>query len=393
MFWENLKLAVKGMLASKVRTLLSMLGIVIGVASVVAVLTTGASMEQSVTSSLASGGTNLITVFPSRGGNAGAVFTEEYASTLEESFDGIEQVVAACSSVGIVRNGHETMSATITGVPSDYALFTSMEFEEGSFFSSLDNIARRQVCVLGATVAETLFHDGDAIGSFISIFRDQAKSYQVIGVLPGKDAILNISFDSSVFIPYGTYQSRFRKTTMVGSYVVKVKDDADTIAVSNALTDYLDGLVGSDNYGLYSPATMVEMASEVTGTVSAFLAAIAAISLLVGSVGILNIMLVSVVERTREIGIRKALGASPKVILMQFVTESLVLTVTGGIIGSLAGIAAGMFVCHQQNWAFSLSPPALLLAMGVSVLIGVFAGGYPALKAAKLDPIEALQYE
>jgi len=285
------------------------------------------------------------------------------------------------------------MNATVTGVLSSYAEALNLEYSDGEFFSTIDNINRRQVAVLGSSIAEELFPEGQALGGYVSIFRNQAKSYLVVGVLEPKDATFNISYDKSIFIPYNTYEQRFRKSSSVGSYVVKIAEGYDTIEVSDLITEDLDNLVGTDGYSLFSPASLAEMATEITSTFSAFLAAIAAISLLVGGIGIMNIMLVSVAERTKEIGIRKALGASPNVIRGQFISEAITLTVLGGVLGIILGSALSYAITNLMDWSLHLSYTSFILAMGFSMFVGVFFGWYPAMKASKLDPIEALNYE
>ncbi len=247
--------------------------------------------------------------------------------------------------------------------------------------------------VLGSTVAEELFPGGDALGKYISIFRNQAKSYQVIGVMNPKDASFNLQFNNAVYIPYNTYSQRFIKPSNVGSYVVRVADGADALEVSDNITTYLDTSIGSDAYRLFSPASLADMAEQITSTFSSFLAAIAAISLLVGGIGIMNIMLVSVAERTREIGVRKAMGASPWTIMGQFITEAIVLTFTGGLIGIGLGTLLSWFVANLVGWSLYISYSSYIFAAGFSTLVGVFFGWYPAMKASKLDPIEALNYE
>jgi putative ABC transport system permease protein len=227
----------------------------------------------------------------------------------------------------------------------------------------------------------------------VSLFRNQAKSYLVVGVLESKDATFNLSYDNTVFIPYNTYGQRFLRTSGVGAYVVKVQEGYDTIEVSDRVTEYLDGIVGTDGYNLFSPASLAEMANQITGTFSAFLAAIAAISLLVGGIGIMNIMLVSVAERTKEIGIRKALGASPSVIRGQFIVEALTLTILGGLLGVALGSLLSYAVTNLMDWSLHLSYASFILAMGFSMFVGVFFGWYPAMKASRLDPIDALNYE
>jgi len=393
MVWENIKLAFKSMLSNKMRTVLSLLGIVIGVMSVVTILTLGSSASGSITDSIATGGTDLVSIYTNNADKAAATFTEEFGDTLRRSIDGIEKVVPV-NTVNIrIRNGSTIKNHTVYGVPSDWNELMSYSVAEGQWFSAEDNISRRQVVVLGADVAKELFPGGNAVGNYVSIFRTQAKRYLVIGVMEAKDATLSVTFDSNVFIPYNTLKLRISNASVVGSYIVKVEHGTDSISVSDQISKYLDTLVGSDAYFLFSAATLTNIANEITGTFTNFLAAIAGISLLVGGIGIMNIMLVSVAERTREIGIRKALGASPRVIRGQFITEAIALTMVGGLIGIILGTGISKAVTNLAGWTFRISLPAYVLSVGFSMVIGVFFGWYPARKAAKLDPIESLNYE
>jgi len=393
MLLENIKLAFSAMRGSKMRTALSLLGIVIGVASVVAILTIGQSASQSITESIATGGLDMVTIYPSSGQRSTGTFDEQFSDMLIRDVEGIQIVLPQNNSSGRIRYGQESMNASVSGVLSDYGSVLGLEFAEGNFFSALDNINRRQVAVIGSSIAETLFPDQSAEGNYISIFRNQAKSYLVVGVLEPKDATFNLSYNNTVFIPYNTYGQRFIRTSSVGAYVVKIAPDYDTIEVSNRITEYLDDIVGSSGYNLFSPATLAEMANQITGTFSAFLAAIAAISLLVGGIGIMNIMLVSVAERTKEIGIRKALGASPNVIRGQFICEALTLTIIGGLLGIALGALLSYGVTNVLDWSLHLSYTSVILALGFSMFVGVFFGWYPAMKASRLDPIDALNYE
>ena len=393
MIWENIKLALMDMMASKMRTLLSLLGIVIGVASVIAILTLGQSATKSITQTIVEGGLEMVTIFPIRSEKAANEFTEDFGNRLMANVSDIKTVLPVNSSTATIRIGQNSLSATVSGVLSSYAEILDYEVSEGAFFSLSDNMANRQVVVLGSDVAEELFPDGNAIGEYVSIFRNQAKSYQVVGIMREKDASFNLQFNGSVFIPYNTYAQRYIKPTIVGSYVIRVADGADSLAVSDAITEYLDATVGSDAYRVFSPASLADMAEQITGTFSSFLAAIAAISLLVGGIGIMNIMLVSVAERTREIGVRKAMGASPWTIMGQFITEAIVLTITGGIIGIGLGTLLSWLVADIVGWNLYISYASFLFAAGFSTLVGVFFGWYPAMKASRLDPIEALNYE
>lgn len=381
------------MVTSKMRTLLSLLGIVIGVASVIAILTLGQSATKSITQTIVEGGLEMVTIFPSRTSKKASEFTEDFGNNLKTQIADIETVLPVNSSSANIRYGQQMITGTVTGVLSTYASVLDYTSKEGSFFSLSDNLLSRQVVVLGADIADELFPDGDALGKYISVFRNQAKSYVVVGVMEDKESSFNLSYNGSIYIPYNTYVQRFMKPNNVGSYVVRVSDGADALLVSDNISAYLDNTVGTDAYRIFSPASLAEMAESITGTFSSFLAAIAAISLLVGGIGIMNIMLVTVAERTKEIGIRKALGASPVTIMGQFITEAIVLTLTGGVIGIGLGTLLSYVVAKAVGWQLFLSYSSFVYAAGFSTLVGVFFGWYPAFKASKLDPIEALNYE
>ncbi|MCK9191289.1 MAG: ABC transporter permease [Sphaerochaetaceae bacterium] len=394
MIIENTKLAFKALVGSKLRTVLSLLGIVIGVASVVTILTLGQSIQTNITDSISSAGPDLITFSPFDSGEEADIFTEEYSTFMASLDDRIETVMAMDNSSTTVRVGQESESANVYGVPSTYDDNLALTFASGEFFALSDSITSRQVVVLGTNVAEELFPTGNAVGNTVMLNRNgQGKSYTVVGVLEDKDAIFSLNFDDSVFIPYSTYQARLNNSPNVGSYIIKVADENYTLDVSDNVEAYYDDLIGEDYFRIMSPTTMAEMATSVTSTLSSFLAAIAAISLLVGGIGIMNIMLVSVSERTKEIGIRKALGAAPAVIRGQFICESLVITLIGGVIGVLIGLAASYGFSVSMGTSFVISTFSIVISMGFSMIIGLFFGWYPALKASQLDPIDALNYE
>ncbi|MCR4675732.1 MAG: ABC transporter permease [Sphaerochaetaceae bacterium] len=393
MFFENVKLALKAMKGNKMRTILSLLGIIIGVASVITILNLGNSATGSITSSISSSGYNILYLSPGSGSRNTDTFNELFGQTLTENFEEIDTVMPTVSSSTRIRQGNEITSCQIMGVETDYGNNMDCELEYGSWFDYTDNIFKRQVVVLGSEIAESLFPACDAVGNYVSIFRNQSKRYLVVGVLAEKDSTLSTSYNTSIFIPYNTFAQRFQNVSSVGTYVITVAEGYDPVKVTDKLTEYLDNLVGSDNYSLMSSASLAEMASSITGTLSSFLAAIGGISLLVGGIGIMNIMLVSVAERTKEIGIRKALGAPPRIIKGQFLTEAITLTLTGGILGIGLGIGISRIVTGMAGWTFSVSLSACILSVAFSMAIGVFFGLYPAAKAAKMDPIESLNYE
>lgn len=394
MLRENIKLALQSMAANKMRTLLSLLGIVIGVASVVAIMTLGQSATNSINEALEIGGLDMVTVMPMGSARELQIFDETFGNTLMRNVAGIDAVLPSAQTNANIRNGQETVRASVNGVYSSYFDVNKLELDDGRFFSAADNINRRQVAVLGSELAEELFPAGSAVGQYISLFRNQAKRYLVVGVLSERSETLGNTYDSACFIPYNTYAQRLRRITMPFSYSIMVAEGANAVSVADETESYLFRMLGDDDYYIvYSPATLVEMSNDIMSTFTLFLSCIAGISLLVGGIGIMNIMLVSVVERTREIGIRKALGASPRTIRGQFLVESITITLFGGIIGIAIGLTLSYFTADYAGWHLALSYSSILFAIGFSTLVGVFFGWYPALKAAALDPIEALSYE
>lgn len=388
MFLENLKLAFNSMFTNKMRTFLSLLGIVIGVGSVVTIMNLGESVKRSITDSMNIGGVDEITVIP-MGSNS--VFSEEFAYTFQDNVYGIESVSAYVSTTATLRNGQETKSSQVYGVTSSYIDESSLLY--GDTFSKANNLMREQVVILGYDLAEDLFPGGGAVGSYVSIYRSQAKQYRVIGVLEDTSGSVGSNTNSNAYIPFNTFDERLKKVTAVSQYTIKVKEGFSATDVSSEVKSYLSSVASSNDYYVSSAQELVDMTESVTGYLTTFLAAIAAISLLVGGIGIMNIMLVTVVERTREIGIRKALGATPKTIRSQFMVEATVLSIFGGIIGIVFGVVVSYVISSAAGWNLYFSLWAILISIGFSSAVGIFFGWYPAAKAAALDPIEALAYE
>ena len=242
MIWENIKIALSSMVHNKMRTLLSLLGIIIGVASVVAILNLGQSVTDSITESMNVAGIDMVNIFPSGSSRELNVFDETFGDTLMANVDGIQAVLPVASSSTRVRSGQEIRNVTINGVTSDFFEVNSAELLYGDYFSALDNINRRQVVVLGKDIAEELFPGGGAVGSYISIFRQSSKRYQVVGVLDEKDATLGTSFNSSIFIPLNTYGQRFRRIVTMSSYTCQVLEGYNATAVSDEIDAYLADL-------------------------------------------------------------------------------------------------------------------------------------------------------
>ena len=391
MLRENIRMAFSSMTGNRLRTFLSLLGIMIGVASVVTILNLGRSVSESISEAFEVGGLDTINVMPMGNARETLIFTEEFAYDLMNEIDGIREVLPTVSSYANLRNRQETVEdVQVQGVTSGYFSSNALEVSEGEFFGAIDNINRRQVCIIGKELAEELFPEGDAVGSYVSVFRQQAKSFLVVGVLEERDDSLGASYNTALFMPYNTYVQRFRRTDQVGTYVVKVAEGYDATVAADDIEQYLDEIAGEDYYRIFSPATVKEMSDSVMSAFSMFLAAIAAISLIVGGIGIMNIMMVSVVERTGEIGIRKALGATEKAIRSQFLTESVVLSASGGLIGLAAGIAISSAAAGIAGWSLHVSAGAVASSLIFPLLIGIFFGWYPAAKAVRLQPMEAL---
>lgn len=389
MFLENLKLAFNSMFTNKMRTFLSLLGIVIGVGSVVTIMNLGESVKRSITDSMNIGGVDEVSVIPT---GANAVFSEEFAYTFQDNVLGIESVSIYVNTSATLRNGQETKNAQVYGVTSNY-FDSSEDILYGDFFTRENNLHRDQVVVLGYDLAQDLFPGGDAVGSYVSIFRNQSKQYRVVGVLDDTSGSISTNTNNYAFIPFNTFDQRLKKVNAVSQYTIKIKEGYNATDVAAGIKSYLSTVASSNDYYVSSAQELVNMTESVTGYLTTFLAAIAAISLLVGGIGIMNIMLVTVVERTREIGIRKALGATPKTIRSQFLVEATVLSIFGGVIGIIFGVVVSYVVASAAGWTLYFSIGAIVLSLAFSSAVGIFFGWYPAAKAAALDPIEALAYE
>ena len=390
MFLENLKLAFNSMFTNKMRTFLSLLGIVSGVGSVVTIMNLGESVKKSITDSMNIGGVDEVTVMPT---GSNTVFSEEFAYTFQDNVLGVDSVSTFVSTNATLRNGQETKSAQVYGVTSTYFDSSSAELLYGEFFTRENNLQRDQVVVLGYDLAQDLFPGGDAVGSYVSIYRNQAKKYRVVGVLDDKSGAISNNTNNYAFIPFNTFDQRLKSVKAVSQYTIKVKEGYSATDVASDVKSYLSSIASSNDYYVSSAQELVDMTESVTGYLTTFLAAIAAISLLVGGIGIMNIMLVTVVERTREIGVRKALGATPKTIRSQFLVEATVLSLFGGVIGILFGVVVSYVVASAVGWTLYFSLWAIVMSLGFSSAVGIFFGWYPAAKASALDPIEALAYE
>ncbi len=405
---EIVRVAMRSLRANKMRSGLTMLGIVIGVAAVIALVAAGAGTQAQVTEQFESLGSNLLSISSRammfRGMAMGAASAESLTNDDVEAIAKLATSIAAIapqySTSAQVVYGNQNTQTTVLGVTPDYLMVRNYWVESGRFIDSLDLTNQDKVAVLGATVAEDLFGETlvDPLGKTIKINR---QNYQIVGILASKGGDGFQSADNQVLIPLSTAQIKFggAGTTSLDSIDVQVVS-ADKIEWAKAeLTAILRASHGlaasqSDDFTVMDQTQMVETITEVTGTFTALLASIAAISLVVGGIGVMNIMLVSVTERTREIGIRKAVGAKRRDILAQFLAEAVVLSLVGGVVGILAGYGAAQVVTPLLGYSRALvTPGSVVMALSVSIGMGLFFGTYPASRAAGLHPIEALRYE
>jgi putative ABC transport system permease protein len=394
---QAFSLALKSLLSSKMRSFLTMLGIIVGVAAVVTLVSLMSGMTRGVVEQVESMGANLLQVMLiGRGGNR-TVTPDDMQALVEKNPETLPAVSPAVQAGNItVKYGTENQTTSLYGVNETFADIRNVEIEQGRFLEYIDVERRQKVCVVGSYIVQNLFDGGNALGQTLKINNDV---YTIVGVTKSSASDAAGSDDDRVFVPY-TLARSFTRNANVNSYVFSAvsKDTAD--AAMTAIKEALFKVYNSeDAYRVMSMASVLDTINQMTGMMTSVLVGIAAISLLVGGIGVMNIMLVSVTERTREIGVRKSLGATPWDILSQFSVEAITTSVIGGLIGIGLGVAAsyGMASAISASSDMTIygdpSFSAILLAFGVSAGIGVAFGYFPARKASKLNPIEALRYD
>lgn len=405
MRWHKLILvALKSIARNKMRSLLTMLGIIIGVASVITMVALGEGSQKDIEGEVASLGTNLLMVRPGsidtggvRGGaGSRASLTMKDVARLEKNATQLRWVSAEVRASGQVIAGNNNWNTTITGVSPDYLAIRNYEIESGTFFTARDSKTRAKVAVLGKTVADELFPDSDPIGERLRI---RNVPFKVIGVMAEKgQSSMGNDQDDIIFAPDNTVLYRLGD----GKTIRDISASAISSEAMDAAKEELTTLLRSehrlaadaeDDFIIRDQTEIVEIATRVTGTLTLLLSSIAGVSLLVGGIGIMNIMLVSVTERTREIGIRLAIGARPFDILAQFLTEAAILSLIGGLLGILGGLSAAWAVGTVLGVSATINPAVVLVTVFFTGAVGIFFGYYPARKAANLNPIDALRYE
>lgn len=381
-------MALKSIKGNKLRAFLTMLGIIIGVASVITLVGVGQGSSNSVTEEIGSLGTNLLTL---------SVTETESVSLKEDQLEqftelnGISEVAPIVSGRITAKYGENSTQVSITGTTSSYLTVRDLSLSQGRFLSDMENELRQKVVVLGSDTASTLFPNTNPIGESVQI---NGVSFKVIGVLESVGSSLGTSGDSVIIAPLSTTQ-RVMKNTTIGTIYLNAQDeqmvDRAKFQVQGVMTTLFPNL--SDYYSVSSQEDLMETMTSVSDTMTVMLGGIASISLLVGGIGVMNIMLVSVSERTKEIGIRKAIGANRKSILLQFLIEAVVLSVIGGLIGVVLGLGISKLIELFSSLSISYSPTVTLSAFLFSFAIGIIFGVFPANKASKLNPIQALRQE
>jgi putative ABC transport system permease protein len=411
--WESIRISLRSLGANKLRSGLTMLGIIIGVGAVIALMSIGRGAQASILSSIQANGTNLLYVTPGSSNQGGVNQGQGSANTLTlndavaiaADAPAIADVAASWDAGGQVVYKGINSRTRVTGVTPTFATVQNVTVNDGEWLTDVQVTGKSTVVVLGPTLAGTLFGDAEPVGQTVRV---NGVPFKVIGVTVAKGGNGFGSQDNGMFMPITTVESRlvnsgqFRGQVLVADLYVQVKDASQIQAAISQITDILRTrhkiTTANDDFTIVNQADILKTLTATTDTLTLFLGGVAAISLVVGGIGIMNIMLVSVTERTREIGIRKAIGAKKRDILVQFLAEAIVLSLAGGLIGILLGWGASQLVSGISLGGGSplktvVDPDTVLLATIFSSLIGLFFGIYPANRAAGLNPIDALRFE
>lgn len=400
-----IKIAFKAIVLNKMRTLLTMLGIIIGVASVIAMLAIGEGSKESIRSTISSMGSNMITVRPGsdvRGGvrqdrSAMETLTLSDYKAIEQQASLISYITPLVNGGGQVINGSNNWPSTIYGVNPDYLNIKVVDLQSGSMFTDAEVQSASKVALLGQTVVDNIFPDGeDPVGKMI---RFNSIPFKVIGVLEEKgENTFGQDQDDVVIAPYTTVQKRILAIDHINQIIASATSEEDAPDAVTEVSDILrsqhklaDGV--EDDFHVRSMEELISTFSSTSEMLTILLVAVAGISLLIGGIGIMNIMYVSVKERTKEIGLRMAVGGKGSDILMQFLIEAILISITGGLLGVILGLGSTVFIEKFLHWPTSVALYSIIISFAVCAITGIFFGWYPARKASALDPITALRYE
>ncbi|WP_028297575.1 ABC transporter permease [Olivibacter sitiensis] len=406
-FINLFRIALKALKRNKLRAFLTMLGIIIGVAAVITMMSIGEGSKQSIQNTFSSMGSNMITIMPYNnmpmpggvrlGASSVQTLTLDDVDKIREQVKDISAISPGVSSSGQAIKGSKNWPTSLQGVSPEYLGIRKLSIQEGSNFTDEQIRSSQKVCLVGKTVVDNLFNEGEnPIGQII---RFGKIPFEIIGVLsPKGQNTFGQDQDDIIIAPYSSVMKRILATT----YIQNIYASATTEAVSDKATDEIIAVLranhrlreGAENdFDVRTQADLINTMSSTSSMMTSLLTAVAGISLVIGGIGIMNIMYVSVTERTREIGLRMSIGARGKDILWQFLTEAILISITGGLIGVVLGISASLAVSYLLHWPTIISESSIIISFIVCAFTGVFFGYYPALKAAALDPIEALRYE
>lgn len=403
MYKESFLMAWASLIANKMRSILTMLGIIIGVAAVIALVSIGNGVKQDIQNSISSLGSNLLMVMPGAPRTPGVRPSAGSMKSLKVSdyeaiskLDGVRAASPMTNGSYVVIYQNKNWTTSVSGVSYNYLDVNNWSMKSGRFLSEKNVQNRERVAVVGKTVVKNLFGDEDPVGDEIRV---KNIPFRIIGVLNSKGSgAMGNDQDDMVIIPYTTAMERVEGVDYLRMIYVVGKDENGIDRLQSDIENLLrvrHGIKDTnlDDFNIQNMNSIMETMEETTGTLTLFLGAVAAISLVVGGIGIMNIMLVSVTERTREIGVRKALGATYSVIVTQFLIEAVVISLMGGIIGIILGIGSSKLIGMASGMSTVISVPTIVMSFAFSMAIGLIFGIYPARKAAKLNPIDALHYE
>ncbi|HKJ34640.1 MAG TPA: ABC transporter permease [Balneolales bacterium] len=402
MIWNTIKLALREISRNMMRSSLTILGIVIGVAAVISMITIGGGATKFVTDSIASLGSNMLTIRPGTHAGPGGVrssaqpFKINDAEAIQREISGVVAVAPTVSAPVIAVYGNENWSTSITGTNNGYFDVREWQIDQGRRFTDAEIKAGKLVCVIGATIKDKLFGHQDPVGATL---RMGSVAAQIVGVLKSKgESTFGHDQDDLILMPLRAVQRRFTGSLDVSMIFISARNSEITSQVERDVEALMRQRrrikVGEDDdFSVRNMAEIAKTMASTTGVMTTFLGAVAAISLLVGGIGIMNIMLVSVTERTREIGIRLAIGALGREVLMQFLVEAVILSLFGGLLGIILGLIGARIATPMLGVPFVFQVPIVIIAFVFSGFVGIIFGFFPARRAARLDPIDALRYE